>query len=411
LIFLEVLPSTIHIYRRIIVHRKPRIAVIGAGLGGTAAARLLQKAGYNAKIYEQAPAFSRLGAGIHLSPNVMKVMREMGIENALNDMGAHPERWYSRDGLTAEIISDIPLGDFAVKNYGASYLTVHRGDFHALMTETIAPNTIAFGKRLTAVEDLGDAVKLSFADGTIEEADIVIGADGINSRIRESLLGPEEPHFTQHLAHRAVFPTSGIKDYLHDQCCKWWTDDRHIMVYYVTAKQDEIYYVTGVPQAEWDMTKGWLPSSRDEMRAAFDGWHPAVQSLIDATVEVTKWPLLDRKPLPLWSRGRLVLLGDACHPMKPHMAQGAAMAIEDAAMLVRCLHQVGFDDHTTAFKLYEANRAERASKVQRVSYDNTWLRHNEDPAWCFGYDVFTVPLVEPVREESKARDGSLAGAH
>ena len=378
--------------------RKPRIAIIGAGLGGTAAARLLQKAGLPVRIYEKAPAFSRLGAGIHVSPNVMKVMREMGIYDQLNALGVNPDAWCSRDGVTAEILARIPLGDHAVRRYGATYVTVHRGDYHALMTTTLASDTISFSKQLTEVEDLGNVVKLSFADGTIEEADIVIGADGINSRIRETLLGPEQPHYTQHVAHRAVFPAAGVSGFTHDLCAKWWTEDRHIMVYYVTAKLDELYYVTGVPEAQWDMTKAWVPSSRDAMREAFDGWHPAVQSLIDATVEVTKWPLLDRKPLPLWSRGRLVLLGDACHPMKPHMGQGAGMAIEDAAMLVRCLNEVGVDDHETAFTLYEANRAERANKVQRVSLENTWLRTNEDPAWCFGYDVFTVPLVAPTRK-------------
>jgi 6-hydroxynicotinate 3-monooxygenase len=166
-----------------------------------------------------------------------------------------------------------------------------------------------------------------------------------------------------------------------------------MMVYFDTSKLDEIYYVTGVPEPEWDLSKSWVPSSIEEMRAAFDGWHPGVQSLIEGTVEVTKWPLLERDPLPLWSRGRLVLLGDACHPMKPHMAQGAAMAIEDAAMLTRCFTETGVEDFASAFALYEANRAERASKVQLVSHNNTWLRGNENPDWCFGYDVFNVPLL------------------
>jgi 6-hydroxynicotinate 3-monooxygenase len=381
-----------------IVQGKPRIAIIGAGLGGSAAAILMHQAGLNVRLYEQAPSFSRLGAGIHLSPNVMKVMRRLGIEDALNEIGSHPDFWYSRDGRTAEVIATIPLGEQALSCYGASYITVHRGDFHALMTRAIPPGILEFGKRLTAVEDQGDVVQLSFADGTTAQADIVIGADGVNSRIRDTLLGQEQPHYTGHVAHRAVFPTAGIRDVAHDMCTKWWDDERHIVVYYVTKKQDEIYYVTGVPEEKWDMSKSWVPSSREEMRAAFAGWHPAVQSLIEATVEVTKWPLLDRDPLPLWSRGRLVLLGDACHPMKPHMAQGAAMAIEDAAMLARCLQEVGAEDFGTAFALYEANRAERASKVQRVSLANTWLRYNEDPSWCFGYDVFTVPLVDPARQ-------------
>ncbi|QIE25676.1 6-hydroxynicotinate 3-monooxygenase (plasmid) [Caballeronia sp. SBC1] len=374
---------------------KPRIAIIGAGLGGTAAAALMQRAGYSVRLYEQAPAFSRLGAGIHLGPNVMKIMRRMDCEDALNVMGSHPDYWYSRDWKTGEAIAQIPLGEFALKEYGASYLTVHRGDFHALMTEAVAPGTIEFSKCLSGIEELDNEVRLTFADGSVETADIVIGADGVNSKIRDHLLGAEPPRYTGYVAHRAVFPASLLGTDPFDLCVKWWSEDRHMMVYYVTSRRDEIYYVTGVPQAEWPAGQSVAPSSRDEMREAFAGYHPSVQKLIDATPEVTKWPLLERDPLPLWSRGRLVLLGDACHPMKPHMAQGAAMAIEDAAMLTRCLDEVGTTDYAGAFALYEANRAERASKVQLVSHNNTWLRTNEDPAWVFAYDVFNEPLKSP----------------
>jgi 6-hydroxynicotinate 3-monooxygenase len=374
---------------------KPRIAIVGAGLGGTAAAALMQRAGYPVRLYEQAPAFSRLGAGIHLGPNVMKIMRRMDCEDALNVMGSHPDYWYSRDWKTGEAIAQIPLGDFALKEYGASYLTVHRGDFHALMTEAVAPGTIEFNKCLSGIEELDHEARLTFADGSVETADIVIGADGVNSKIRDHLLGAQPPRYTGYVAHRAVFAASRLGADPFDLCVKWWSEDRHMMVYYVSARRDEIYYVTGVPQAEWPAGQSVAPSSRDEMREAFAGYHRSVQKLIDATPEVTKWPLLERDPLPLWSRGRLVLLGDACHPMKPHMAQGAAMAIEDAAMLTRCLDEVGANDYANAFALYEANRAERASKVQLVSHNNTWLRTNEDPAWVFAYDVFNEPLKSP----------------
>jgi 6-hydroxynicotinate 3-monooxygenase len=381
---------------------KPRIAIVGAGLGGTAAAALMQRAGYSVRLYEQAPAFSRLGAGIHLGPNVMKIMRRMDCEDALNVMGSHPDYWYSRDWKTGEAIAQIPLGEFALKEYGASYLTVHRGDFHALMTEAVAPGTIEFKKCLSGIEEVDNEVRLTFADGSVETADIVIGADGVNSKIRDHLLGAEPPRYTGYVAHRAVFPASLLGTDPFDLCVKWWSEDRHMMVYYVTSKRDEIYYVTGVPQAEWPAGQSVAPSSREEMREAFAGYHPSVQKLIDATPEVTKWPLLERDPLPLWSRGRLVLLGDACHPMKPHMAQGAAMAIEDAAMLTRCLDEVGATDHAGAFALYEANRAERASKVQLVSHNNTWLRTNEDPAWVFAYDVFNEPLKSPSAKQASA---------
>jgi 6-hydroxynicotinate 3-monooxygenase len=376
---------------------QPSIAIVGAGLGGAAAALLLRQQGFTVTLYEQAPNFARLGAGIHVGPNVMKIMRQLGLEQALEAMGSHPDYWYSRNWEDAAVLSQIPLGDFARRHYGAAYLTVHRGDFHQLMIAALPADAIRYDKRLTALEDRDHDVLLSFADGSTAAADIVIGADGVNSVVRERLLGVEAPRYTGYVAHRAVFPSNLLARFAlpFDSCVKWWSADRHMMVYYVTERQDEIYYVTGVPQARWDHDTAWVPSSQAEMREAFAGYHPLVQALIEASPEITKWPLLERDPLPLWSSGRLVLLGDACHPMKPHMAQGAAMAIEDAAMLARCLKAVGTTDFATAFALYRANRMERASRVQKVSHDNTWLRDNEDPAWVFGYDVLTAPLVEP----------------
>ena len=373
----------------------PKIAVIGAGLGGTVAATLLAKANFDVRLYEQAEGFARLGAGIHVGPNVTRIMREVGIEDELNNTASHPDFWYSRDGVTGEICAKIPLGD-SLKRYGSTYLTVHRGDFQQLLTEAVPAGILAFNKKLKKVDDLGDKVALEFADGTTEYADLVIGADGVNSIIRESLLGPELPQHTGYIAHRAVFNTPGLQlDLPFDMCTKWWGDDRHMMVYYVTKQQDQIYFVTGVPGGEnWDMSKRWVPSTKDELREAFRGWHPTVQALIEGADEITLWPLLELAPLPLWSRGRLVLLGDACHPMKPHMGQGAAMAIEDAAMLTRCLIETGPASYEQAFKLYEKNRTARTARVQSVSHDNTWLRTDEDPDWCFGYDVFSVPLAD-----------------
>jgi len=346
------------------------------------------------RLYEQAEGFSRLGAGIHVGPNVTRVMREVGIEDELNSTACHPDFWYSRDGVTGDVCAQIPLGDYAVKQYGSTYLTVHRGDFQQLLTEAVPDGILAFNKKLEKIDDLGDKVALTFADGTTEYADFVIGADGVNSIIRATLLGEEQPEHTGYIAHRAVFSTPRLAlDLPFDMCTKWWGDDRHMMVYYVTKKHDQIYFVTGVPGGEnWDMSKRWVPSNKNELREAFDGWHPTVQALIEASGEITLWPLLELAPLPLWSRGRLVLLGDACHPMKPHMGQGAAMAIEDAAMLTRCLVEMGPAHYEQAFKLYERNRTARTARIQAVSHDNTWLRTNENPDWCFGYDVFSVPL-------------------
>lgn len=375
-----------------------KIAIVGAGLGGAAAATLLQQAGFQVDIYEQAPEFSRLGAGIHMGPNIMKIFRRMGIEQQLDLMGSHPDHWFSRDGLSGDYLSRIPLGDFARKEYGASYVTVHRGDLHALQMSTIKPGTVHFNKRLETLEETDSQVRLTFSDGEVTYADIVIGADGINSKIREELLGPEKPLYSGWVAHRALIRGGQLAKYdlKFEDCIKWWTEDRHMMVYYTTGKRDEYYYVTGVPHPEWDFQGAFVDSSREEMFEAFQGYHPTVQALIESTESVTKWPLRNRNPLPLWSRGRLVLLGDACHPMKPHMAQGAGMAIEDAAMLTRCLQETGLGDYRTAFELYEANRKERASRVQSVSNANTWLRTQEDPAWVYGYDLYAQPLKSGV---------------
>ncbi|MDN2660231.1 FAD-dependent monooxygenase [Neptunomonas phycophila] len=378
-----------------------RFAVIGAGLGGAAVAVLLKQAGYQVTVYEQAPEFSRLGAGIHIGPNVMKIFRRMGIEEKVSLMSSHPDFWFSRDGETGEYMSRIPLGQYALDNYGAAYVTVHRGDLHDVMLSPLDSQDVIFNKSLVTVEDTGDEVIMTFADGTEAKADFVIGADGINSKVRETLLGKEEPTYSGWVAHRALITGEQLAKYdlNFEDCIKWWSEDRHMMVYFTTGRRDEYYYVTGVPEAEWNSPKAFVDSSKDEMREAFSGYHETVQALINASDTITKWPLKNRNPLPLWSQNRMVLLGDACHPMKPHMAQGACMAIEDAAMLVRCVDEAGVTDYETAFALYEANRIERASRVQRTSNANTWLRTQEDPAWCFGYDLYDAPLKDPIKGE------------
>lgn len=373
---------------------KKRIAIVGAGLGGLAAGSLLQKAGFNVQVYEQSSAFSRLGAGIHMGPNVLKVFRRMGIEQQLEDLASHPDFWFSRDGETGEYLSRIPLGEFARKEYGAAYVTVHRGDLQAMQMTSLEPGSVHFNKCLSSVEDSGSDVVLRFQDGSEERADIVIGADGINSKLREHLLGVEAPTYSGWVAHRALIRGEQLRKYNLDfeDCVKWWSEDRHLMVYYTTKARDEYYYVSGVPHPAWDFKGSYVESSQQEMLDTFGHYHPVVKALIECSESVTKWPLLNRQPLPVWSEGRIVLLGDACHPMKPHMAQGAAMAIEDAAMLSRCLTETGLDDYSTAFRLYEVNRKERASRVQSVSNANTFLRTQEDPAWVYGYDVFAAPL-------------------
>ena len=371
------------------------IAVIGAGLGGAAAAALLDDAGFVAHTFEQAPGFDRLGAGIHIGPNVMKVFRQIGLEDELARIGSHPSHWFSRDGTTGEYLSEIPLGDYALKEYGAPYITIHRGDMHATQIARLDKSRLHFGFRLSDIVEQDDGVLLTFENGRKVLAGLVIGADGINSVIREKLLGAERPRFSGWIGHRALVDMNKLRstglDY--ERCVKWWWEQsRHIMAYATKSDGSEYYYVTGVPVDSWEHSESFVDSSREEMDAIFGGSHPMVQGLIDATESVTKWPFWNRDPMGLWSRGRLVMLGDACHPMRPHMAQGAGMAIEDAAVLTRCLTMTGVQDYATAFQLYENTRRARATKVQTISNANTWLKDPEDPAWVYAYDPMNVEL-------------------
>ncbi|MDT8870285.1 FAD-dependent monooxygenase [Komagataeibacter rhaeticus] len=211
------------------------------------------------------------------------------------------------------------------------------------MLNCVEPQRVMWDHKLVDFTDNGQTVRLEFENGKTDTVDILVAADGINSRIREKMFGAEEAVYTGWIAHRAIIPGVAAKALGADVNAKWWSDDRHIVCYYLDRNEDEFYLVTGEP-AEWTSRAGQLPSSRAEFKAAFKGYHPMVQGYIDATETVTKWPLKTRAPLPAWYEGRVVLLGDSCHPMKPHMAQGAAMAVEDAAVLARCLGELGTSD-------------------------------------------------------------------
>jgi 6-hydroxynicotinate 3-monooxygenase len=375
--------------------RTTRVAVIGAGLGGMTVAGLLQRHGFPVNVYEQAPAFSRIGAGIHLSSNVMLVMRHLGIERMLSDIALHPDAFVSRQWDTGEILFELPFDPASEARYGAPYINVHRGDLHSVLESALVPGTVTFGKKLSHIESSPSSVRLFFEDGSQAEADLVIGADGLNSKVRDHLLGPEKPHYTGHIAHRAIFPATLLNGLPIRACTKWWGPGHHILVYYMTQAREEVYIVTSAPQPEWTSSAAFVPCDRDELVATFDGYHAELRQVVKAATDVTKWPIFDREPVERWSGDRIVLLGDACHPMRPYMAAGAAMAIEDAGILARCIAEIGSADAGESFAWYEANRKPRVRKVQQISMVNTWLRTPVDPEWFFRYDACVVPLEPP----------------
>jgi 6-hydroxynicotinate 3-monooxygenase len=379
------------------LHRRNRIAVVGAGLGGLTCAGFLQRQGFPVTVYEQAPAFSRIGAGIILSANVMKVLRRLGLERPLLDVGIRPDAFVSRASDTGATLHELSLDAESEARFGAPYINIHRGDLHGVLETALEPGTIAFDHCLTGLERKGDALELAFGNGARHRADIVVGADGITSKVRESLLGPEPPRFTGRVAHRAIFPTARLGGATIRDCTKWWGPDRHLLAYFMTTRRDEVYLMGSVPAAAWESAETSLPLPREAFVAAFAGFHPEIRRVIEAATEVTVMPICDRERNDCWSGGHIVLLGDACHPVRPYMAAGGAMAIEDAAILSRCLAGIGEDDPAEAFRCYQATRIPRVARVQKISIDNTWLRGPTETDWFFGYDACTAPLAAPTR--------------
>lgn len=381
------------------IRPKLSIAIVGAGMGGLTVATTLRRIGLHVDVYEQAHKFARVGAGIQMLPNAMKVLRQIGLEERLRRVAFEPVSHLNREWDTGNVARELPMSESA---YGAPYLCMHRAELHDALLELLPQEIIHLDKKLVGLDEVGSQVRLTFADGETAVADAVIGADGIHSIVREIIVGPDEPIHKGRIAYRSVYSTALLNGRdIGPSRTKWWGIDRHIVIYYTTASRSEIYFVTSVPEpAEWLTRESWSAKGDvQEMRKAYEGFHPDVTAVLDACPDCHKWAILEREPLPRWSDGRVVLLGDACHPMTPYMAQGAATALEDAAVLARCIDSVKGDDLHAAFKLYEERRKPRTSLIQEISSANTWMRGGDnDASWLYGYDAWTAPLEPGHRE-------------
>jgi salicylate hydroxylase/6-hydroxynicotinate 3-monooxygenase len=373
--------------------RRLSVAVIGAGMGGLATAAALRQVGIDATVYEQAQQFARLGAGIQIGCNAMKVLRRLGLETKLRASSFYPRSWNNREWDTGEVRFDMVFGEAAEQKYGAPYLLAHRGDLHAALASAVPADLIRLDHRVTGIDPTPDGVALAFANGARVTADAVIAADGVHSTTRAMLFGADRPNFTGRIAYRTTFPAALLDGYALDECTKWWGPDRHIVIYYVKPDRSEVYFVTSQPEPGFTVESWSARGNVGELRQAFEGFHDQVRRVLAACPAVHKWALVDRDPLPRWSEGKVALLGDACHPMTPYMAQGAAMAIEDAAILARCLAGVDRDGVPDAFRRFEATRKDRTARVQATSRTNTWLRDRTDPDWLYGYDAWEAPLA------------------
>ena len=373
--------------------RPLRVAIVGAGMGGLATAAALRRVGIEVAVYEQAAQFARLGAGIQVGCNAMKVLRELGLERKMRQQSFYPRSWNNRDWRTGHVKFDMIFGETAERKFGAPYLLAHRGDLHAALASAVPDECVKLSHRLVGLDQAGDGIRLSFANGATAGADAVVGADGVHSVVRDILFGATPVKYTGRIAYRTTYPAALLGGEMIDDCTKWWGEDRHIVIYYVKPDRSEIYLVTSQPEPEFRIESWSAKGDVKELRAAFAGFSHEVERVLAACPDVHKWAILDRDSLPRWADGNVTLLGDACHPMTPYMAQGAAMAIEDAAVLSRCLDSVDASGVADAFRRFEATRKERTTRVQETSRANTWLKQKTDTDWVYSYDAWAVPLA------------------
>jgi salicylate hydroxylase/6-hydroxynicotinate 3-monooxygenase len=371
------------------VSSEPRIAIVGAGLGGLATAAVLKKFGIASTVYEQASAFARVGAGINVSPNATHALAELGLYDELMATACRPDNWTNATA-GGQFISEAALGEVAQARYGMPFLQMHRADLHSAVLKAVDSDSIRHGHKLQGLENTRGAITLNFEGGRQAEADIVIGADGLHSRVRLEAFGPSEARFTGRIAYRGVVPAVVAPASPGWEFVKWWGEDRHIVTYYIAGGR-EIYYVTSIPADDWRDESWSARGDIKELRDSLSGFPPYVRDVLGVSDTTHKWALYVREPMDTWVEGNVALLGDSCHPMTPYMAQGAAMAFEDAAVLGRAIAATP-NDIAGALRAYETSRLARTASVQLESGRNRFMKDGGFPDWVYGYNAWDVPL-------------------
>lgn len=372
-----------------------KIGIAGGGVGGLAAAIALRQQGHDVTVFEQAKGFSKVGADINLTPNVVRAIDGLGAGAAIRERGARPTFRISRDWDTGKETSRLGMSDVAEQQYGAPQVTIHRSDIINALAEQFPMDQIQFGKRIRSLQQGDDGVTLAFEDGGSASFDVVVGADGIHSRVRTALFGEEHPRFTGVVSFRSVVPTERVKQVPEIEAfTKWWgpNPQSQIVTFPLNQGKDTFIFAT-TGQASWTEESWTSEGDVNELRGFYKDFHPDARALLDACDSTLKSALYEREPLAQWSVGTVTLLGDACHPMLPFMAQGAGMAIEDAVVLGRALSNVSTRaEAAQALQRYESARKERTAKIQIGSRGNQWMKGPGNADWVYGYDAWRTPL-------------------
>jgi len=358
-----------------------RVAIIGGGIGGLTAAQALRQAGAEVSVFEATPELREIGAGVALGSNAMKVLRALGLEAEVRRVAGHAPSRMVRNWKTGRIVSRISREEETAR-FGSASAPVHRADLLDVLAESLPGDIATLGARCVGVESAGEVAVARFADGSEVEADVVVGADGIHSTVRESLFGPDAPRFTGKVCYRSVVRADAVRGEPPARDNTTWLGPHGAIVLY-PLRGGELINVVCHHDDEHYRHETWITEcERDEVLERYAGWHESLLRVFSAGDPWYKWALYDRDPMPRWTRGRVTLLGDAAHPMLPYLGQGACQAIEDGCVLAAAVASAP-GDPIEALAAYERSRRPRANQVVLASRARGVSNHLVSPlaAW------------------------------
>ena len=349
-----------------------RVIVVGGGIGGLTAALSLLKRGIDVDVYEQSSELREVGAGIQLGANGTRVLYALGLKEALAQSQVIPDRRELRHWKTGETWNWFELGAASVERYGTPHIMLHRSDLHGVLlnaVRSLKPDAISLGRKCIAVSQTSEHAGVLFEEGTGAHAPFAIGADGIHSNVRVALFGPSKPVFTGCVAWRGLVAMERLPKHMQRMVGTNWLGPHGFVLHYPVRRGELMNFVPVVERDDWRIESWVCEGTKSELANDFSGWHPDVHAIIANIETPYKWALMVREPMESWSKGRVTLLGDACHPTLPFLGQGGVMSIEDGYVLAACLEKY-FSDPSRAFARYEEIRRERTAMVVRKAQEN-----------------------------------------